>query len=456
MVAASLRFGHSARAAWSNDFPNDFAIIRQPDGLSSDPTSDPYMFRPLELFIGLRYTRAKRRNQFISFISTVSIICITISVMALITVMSVMNGFDDQLRSRILGAISDATVAGLPGDSVQNWQYAMKVVEANPHVKGAAPYVEIQSFLQGQRSSGAIVRGIETSQEPKVSVINQHMVAGSFDSLKSDDWNIVLGKDLAIQLGVNVGDHVTMVVPELRATPLGAVPRVRGFTVSGIFEMGMEEFDSGLGLINMTNAEKLKSIDGPTGIRLKLDDIYNARSVARELADNLGQVYEVTTWMDSHANFFSAISMEKHVMFIILSLIILVAVINLISMLMMLVTDKQADIAILRTLGSTPRSIMGMFMVQGVLVGFVGIGFGVALGSLLSWQLPRIVKWIEHVTGYQFLSADVYYISEVPSKLDWHDVTWVALITFAFSLLATLYPAWRASRTQPAQALRYE
>jgi lipoprotein-releasing system permease protein len=414
------------------------------------------MFRPLELFIGLRYTRSKRRNQFISFISTVSIVCITISVMALITVMSVMNGFDYQLRSRILGAISDATVSAVSGESVQNWPYAMKVVKANSHVRGAAPYVEIQSFMQAQRSTGALIRGIDPAQEPNVSDINKHMIAGSFDSLTPGSWNIVLGKDLAIQLGVDVGDHVTVVVPELRATPMGAVPRVRGFTVSGIFEMGMEEFDSGLGLISIDSAEKLKSLDGPTGIRLKLDDIYNAGPVARELANTLGQVYQVTTWMDSHSNFFSAISMEKNVMFIILSLIILVAVINLISMLMMLVTDKQADIAILRTLGSTPRSIMGMFMVQGVLVGVVGIAFGVTFGSLLSWQLPVIVKWIEHVTGVVFLSPDVYYISEVPSRLDWHDVTWVALITFAFSLLATLYPAWRASRTQPAQALRYE
>ncbi|GLQ86974.1 lipoprotein-releasing ABC transporter permease subunit [Dyella flagellata] len=415
------------------------------------------MFRPLELFIGLRYVRAKRRNQFISFISTVSIVCITISVMALITVMSVMNGFDYQLRSRILGAISDATVSAIqPGESVQNWQYAMQQVKANPHVRGAAPYVEIQSFLQGQRSSGAIVRGVDTAQEPNVSDINKHMVAGSFDSLKPDSWNIVLGKDLALQLGVNVGDKVTMIVPELRATPLGSVPRIRGFRVSGIFEVGMEEFDSGLGVISLGDAEKLKSLAGPTGIRLKLDDLYNAQPVARQLADTLGQVYGVTTWMDSHANFFTAIAMEKHVMFIILSLIILVAVINLISMLMMLVTDKQADIAILRTLGSTPRSIMGMFMVQGVLVGFVGIGFGVGLGSLLSWRLPGIVKFIEHVTGVTFLSPDVYYISEVPSRLDWHDVVGVSLVTFLFSLLATLYPAWRASRTQPAQALRYE
>ena len=414
------------------------------------------MFRPLELFIGLRYVRAKRRNQFISFISTVSIVCITISVMALITVMSVMNGFDYQLRSRILGAISDATVSGLPGQTVQNWQYAMQQVKANPHVRGAAPYVEIQSFLQANRSGGAMVRGIDPAQEPNVSDINAHMVAGSFDSLTPDSWNIILGKDLALQLGVSVGDKITMVVPELRATPMGAVPRIRGFKVSGIFEMGMEEFDSGLGLINISDAEKLKSIDGPTGIRLKLDDLYNAGPVARQLADTLGQVYVVTTWMDSHANFFSAISMEKKVMGIILSLIILVAVINLISMLMMLVTDKQADIAILRTLGSTPRSIMGVFMVQGLLVGFVGIGFGVGLGSLLSWRLPGIVKMIEHVTGVTFLSPDVYYISEVPSRLDWHDVLWVSLVTFLFSLLATLYPAWRASRTQPAQALRYE
>ncbi|RDS80547.1 lipoprotein-releasing ABC transporter permease subunit [Dyella monticola] len=414
------------------------------------------MFRPLELFIGLRYVRAKRRNQFISFISTVSIVCITISVMALITVMSVMNGFDYQLRSRILGAISDATVSGLPGETVQNWQYAMQQVKANPHVKGAAPYVEIQSFLQAQHSSGALVRGIDTTQEPNVSDINKHMIQGSFDSLTPGSWNIILGRDLALQLGVNVGDKVTMVVPEWHASPWGAIPTIRGFRVSGIFEMGMEEFDSGLGLINIGDAEKLKSINGPTGIRLKLDDLYNARTVAGQLSDTLGQIYGLTTWMDSHANFFSAISMEKHVMFIILSLIILVAVINLISMLMMLVTDKQADIAILRTLGSTPRSIMGMFMVQGVLVGFVGIGFGVGLGSLLSWQLPTIAKWIEHITGITFLSPDVYYISEVPSRLELHDVIWVALITFLFSLLATLYPAWRASRTQPAQALRYE
>jgi lipoprotein-releasing system permease protein len=413
------------------------------------------MFRPLELFIGLRYTRAKRRNQFISFISTVSIVCIAISVIALITVMSVMNGFDYQMRARILGAISHATVSGV-GQSLEDWPRALKVATANPHVLGAAPYVESEAMLLARRSSGALVRGIEPALEPRVVDIDKHMVEGSLDALKPGSWNIVLGKELAMTLGVNVGDRVTMAVPELRATPMGGVPRMRGFHVAGVFELGMEQFDAGLALVNMSDAEKLNSLSGPTGIRLRLDNLFNARPVARELAGELGQVYRVQTWMDTNANLFAALSMEKMVMFVILSLIILVAVINLISMLMMLVTDKQADIAILRTLGATPRSIMGMFMVQGVLVGFVGIGFGVGLGSLLSWKLPGIIKWIEHTFHVTFLSPDVYYISEVPSRLDWHDVGSVALLTFTFSLLATLYPAWRASRTQPAQALRYE
>ncbi|MFC5743476.1 lipoprotein-releasing ABC transporter permease subunit [Dyella tabacisoli] len=414
------------------------------------------MFRPLELFIGLRYTRAKRRNQFISFISAVSIICIAISVTALITVMSVMNGFDNELRSRILGAISHATVSSLSGEGMQDWQQTVKVAESNPHVQGAAPYVEGQAMLLARRSNGAIVRGIEPEQEPKVSELGSHMVEGTLSDLTPNSWNIVLGKELALTLGVNVGDKVIMVVPQFRGTPMGSVPRQRAFKITGIFELGMQEFDSGLALVNMSDAEKLNDLTGPNGIRLRLDDLFNANPVARELADKFGQVYRVQTWMDSHANFFSAISMEKKVMFIILSLIILVAVINLISMLMMLVTDKQADIAILRTLGSTPRSIMGMFMVQGVLVGFVGIGCGVGLGSLLSWRLPQIVKVIEQVFHVTFLSPDIYYISELPSKLLASDVGWVALTTFLFSLLATLYPAWRASRTQPAQALRYE
>ncbi|MEW9572651.1 lipoprotein-releasing ABC transporter permease subunit [Rhodanobacter sp. Si-c] len=413
------------------------------------------MFRPLELYIGLRYTRAKRRNQFISFISAVSIVCISISVIALITVMSVMNGFDYQMKTRILGAISHATISGI-GQSIEDWPRALQIAKANPHVRGAAPYVEIQALLQGRAPAAAMARGIDPRLEPSVVDIGQHMVHGKLDELTPGNWNIVLGQDLATQLGVSVGDQVVMAVPEFRATPFGGMPRMRGFHVVGTFSMGMEQFDSGLALINIQDAEKLNSQSGPSGIRLKLDDLLNARPVARELADKLGQIYQVQTWEQTNANLFSAISMEKKVMGIILSLIILVAVINLVSMLMMLVTDKQADIAILRTLGATPRSVMGMFMVQGLLVGLVGIGFGVSLGSLLSWRLPGIVKWVEHVFHVQFLSPDVYYITEVPSRLEWHDVGWVAAVTFAFSLLATLYPAWRASRTQPAQALRYE
>jgi lipoprotein-releasing system permease protein len=418
-------------------------------------TSESPMFRPLELFIGLRYTRAKRRNQFISFISTVSIVCIAISVIALITVMSVMNGFDYQMRSRILGAVSQATITSVDGP-IKDVPRALQVAQANPHVLGAAPFVESEAMLIGQRSAGVRVRGIDPAQEPKVVDIGQHMIEGSLDDLRSGDWNIVLGRDLAMQLGVGVGDRVTMAVQELRATPMGGIPRMRSFHVTGTFQLGMEQFDSGLALVNMRDAEKLNDLTGPTGIRLRLDDLFSARPVARELASQLGQYYGVRTWMDENANLFHALSMEKLVMFIILSLIVLVAVINLISMLMMLVTDKQADIAILRTLGATPRSIMGTFMVQGLLVGFVGIGFGVGFGALLSWKLPGIIKWIEHTFHVTFLSPDVYYISEVPSRLDWHDVGWTALLTFVFALLATLYPAWRASRTQPAQALRYE
>ncbi|MET0255771.1 MAG: lipoprotein-releasing ABC transporter permease subunit [Luteibacter sp.] len=413
------------------------------------------MFRPLELFIGLRYTRAKRRNQFISFISTVSIVCIAISVTALITVMSVMNGFDSELRNRILGAVSHITVSGID-DTVQNWQTAVKNAEGTPHVRGAAPYVEIQAFLQARRPSGALIRGIVPAMEPKVSDIDTHMVEGKMTDLTDRSWKIALGRELAQTLGVQLGDKVTVVVPQFTATPMGAVPKLRSFIVSGIFELGMQEYDANLALISMEDAQRLNGLNGPTGIRLKLDDMRQAWPVAQDLVNKLGQTYRVETWMDTHANFFRAIDMEKTVMFVILSLIILVAVINLISMLMMLVTDKQADIAILRTLGSTPRSIMGMFMVQGLLVGIVGIGAGVALGAVLSYNLPAIVKWIEHVTGQNFLSPDVYYISELPSQLLWSDVGWVVLVTFAFSLLATLYPAWRASRTQPAQALRYE
>lgn len=414
------------------------------------------MFRPLELFIGSRYIRAKRRNHFISFISMASMIGLVIGITALITVISVMNGFDSELRTRILGMVSQATVSGV-GDSMPDWQKALAIAQRNPHVKGAAPYVEREAFLRGNAASqGAIVRGILPDQEPKVADIGSKMIVGRLSALTEGSWGIVLGRDLALTLGVHPGDKVIVYAPVISVTPIGAVPRLRRFTVVGVFEAGMQEYDSGLAIVNLYDAEKLYQMSGPSGIRLKLDDLFAANQVASTLANRLGPAYRAQGWMQQHANFFKAIAMEKIVMFIILSLIVAVAAFNLVSSLVMLVTDKQSDIAILRTLGATPRSIMGVFMIQGMLIGVMGIVIGVVCGVALAINLPSIVDWIQNVTGYQFLSESVYYINNVPSQLHWSDVGWIAGMAFVFSLLATIYPAWRASRTQPAQALRYE
>ncbi|TAM93049.1 MAG: lipoprotein-releasing ABC transporter permease subunit [Rhodanobacteraceae bacterium] len=414
------------------------------------------MFRPLELFIGTRYIRAKRRNHFISFISVVSMLGLIIGITALITVISVMNGFDSELRSRILGMVSQATVTGV-SDSMPNWQKALAIAERNPHVQGAAPYVEQYALLHGNDANqGAVVRGILPDQEPKVADIGSKMIAGKLSALTDGSWGIVLGRDLALQLGVNVGDRVVVYAPVISVTPIGAVPRLRRFTVVGIFEAGMQEYDSGLAIVNMHDAEKLYQMSGPSGIRLKLDDLFMANQVAATLAGQLGDAYRAQGWMQQHANFFKAIAMEKIVMFVILSLIVAVAAFNLVSSLVMLVTDKQSDIAILRTLGATPRSIMGVFMIQGMLIGLMGIVIGVICGVALAINLPSIVDGIQNLTGYQFLPESVYYINNVPSKLEWSNVGWITGMAFLFSLLATIYPAWRASRTQPAEALRYE
>ncbi|MGH8147403.1 MAG: lipoprotein-releasing ABC transporter permease subunit [Rhodanobacteraceae bacterium] len=414
------------------------------------------MFRPLELFIGTRYIRAKRRNHFISFISVVSMLGLIIGITALITVISVMNGFQTELRSRILGFVSQATISSV-GDSMPDWRHAVVIAGHNPHVKGAAPYVEREAFLRGNGASqGAIVRGILPDQEPKVTDIGSKMIAGKLSALQPGSWGIVLGRDLALVLGVNVGDKLVVYAPVISVTPIGAVPRLRRFTVVGIFEAGMQQYDSGLAIVNMHDAEKLYQMSGPSGIRLKLDNLFLANQVAGTLANKLGQAYRVQGWMQSHVNFFKALAMEKIVMFVILSLIVAVAAFNLVSSLVMLVTDKQSDIAILRTLGATPRSIMGVFMIQGMLIGIMGIVIGVVCGVALAINLPGIVDWIQNVTGYVFLPESVYYINNVPSKLEWNSVGWIAGMAFVFSLLATIYPAWRASRTQPAEALRYE
>jgi lipoprotein-releasing system permease protein len=414
------------------------------------------MFRPLEVFIGLRYTRAKRRNHFISFISLVSILGIAVGVTALITVISVMNGFDKELKDRILGMVSHATIAGV-GETVRDWPNALERAKENPHVLGAAPYVEREAMLQGARNAGAMIRGVVPDLEPRVSEIDRRMIRGKLSDLAPGSFGIVLGKELAQMLGgLDVGDHVTVFAPEFSATPIGALPRLKRFTVVGIFEAGMQEYDSGLAVVNMQDAETLYRLDGPTGIRLRLDDMFQAFSVGRTLADELGQMYRITDWMQGHNNFFKAVAMEKKVMFLILSLIVAVAAFNLVSTLVMLVTDKQSDIAILRTLGQTPRSVMGTFMVQGVLVGALGIAMGVFFGVLLALNVEGIVKWIEHTFHVTFLSPDVYYISELPSDLHWSDVGWITATAFVFCVFATLYPAWRAARTEPAAALRYE
>jgi lipoprotein-releasing system permease protein len=413
------------------------------------------MFRPLEVFIGLRYTRAKRRNHFISFISLVSILGIAVGVTALITVISVMNGFDKELKDRILGMVSHATIEGVD-ETVKDWPQALQLAHQNAHVLGAAPYIERQAMLQGSRVSGAIIRGVMPDLEPAVSDVDRHMTSGKLQDLAAGRFGIVLGKELAMTLGVGVGDFVTVFAPEFSATPIGAIPRMKRFTVVGIFEVGMQEYDSGLALTSLQDAQTLYRLDGPSGIRLKLDDMFQAYPVGKELAAHLGQYYRVTDWMQGHSNFFKAVAMEKKVMFLILSLIVAVAAFNLVSTLVMLVTDKQADIAILRTLGQSPTSVMGTFMVQGVLVGTLGIALGVFFGVLLSLNLAAIVHWIEQAFHVTFLSPDVYYISELPSDLHWNDVIWITVTAFAFCTLATLYPARRAAKTEPAAALRYE
>jgi lipoprotein-releasing system permease protein len=413
------------------------------------------MFRPLEVFIGLRYTRAKRRNHFISFISLISMLGIALGVIVLITVISVMNGFDKELRDRILGMAAHATISGV-GETVRDWETAVDRAKANPHVLGAAPYVEREAMLQGDHNAGAIIRGVMPDLEPNVSDVDRHMARGKLSDLKPGSFGIVVGKELAQVLGVDVGDHVTVFAPEFNATPIGALPRLKRFNVVGVFEVGAQEYDSGLAIVNMNDAETLYRLDGPSGIRLRLDDMFQAYAIGHDLADELGQSYRISDWMQGHNNMFKAIAMEKKVMFLILSLIVAVATFNLVSTLVMLVTDKQADIAILRTLGQSPASVMGTFMVQGVLVGAIGIALGDFFGVLLALNVEPLVKWIESTFHVTFLAPDVYYISELPSDLHWGDVGWITATAFVFCLLATLYPALRAARTDPATALRYE
>ena len=415
------------------------------------------MFKPLEVFIGLRYTRAKRRNHFISFISLTSMLGVALGVTALITVLSVMNGFEKELRDRILGMAAHATVTG-PDGLLPDWQVLAAELRHGPEVVGVAPYVSGQGMLSvGKSVHGVLVRGVLPEREPEVSEVAAKMVAGRLEDLHSGEFGIVLGTELAASLGAALGDKVTLVIPQASVSPVGVQPRFKRFTVKGMFEVGMYDFDSGLALVHLEDAARLFQMDGEvSGVRLKLDDLYAAPRVVRELMQMLPAGYRFSDWTRQHANFFRAIRIEKTVMFVILMLIVAVAAFNIVSTLVMTVTDKTSDIAILRTLGASPRSIMIIFVVLGTIIGAVGTLLGSAGGIALALNIENIVPAIERLFNIQFLDDTVYYISELPSEMHWLDVLRISLAALAMSFLATLYPAWRAARTQPAEALRYE
>jgi lipoprotein-releasing system permease protein len=415
------------------------------------------MYRPYELFVGLRYTHTKRRTHFISFISFTSMLGIALGVTALITVLSVMNGFEHELRERILGMASHASITTYEGQ-LQDWEGLSRQLDGHERLVAAAPYVRGESMLSnGKRVSGALLRGVLPGLEGGVSDVVDHIKGGQLDLLREGEYGIILGNELAIALGAGMGDAITVVSPHVSVGPTGIMPRLRRFTVVGIFEVGMYEYDRGVALVHIRDAAKLFRLgDNVTGLRLKLDDIFAAPMVSRELASQLEGDYRVEDWTRQHANFFRAVKTEKRVMFIILTLIVAVAAFNIVSTLIMVVTDKRADIAILRTLGASPRSIMTIFIIQGVVIGVLGTVLGVAGGVGLALNVETIVPAIEQFFNVQFLAADVYYISDVPSELHWNDVWLMASVALVLSLLATLYPAWRAARTHPAEALRYE
>lgn len=413
------------------------------------------MLDRLPFLVGLRYVRAKRRNHFISFISLTSMLGLMLGVAVLILVLSVMNGFDHELRTRILGMVPHTKIEATQG--MVEWEALADELIQRERVIGAAPYVEQQGmFSAAGRNQGAMVNGINPDWEDQVSIIGQHMRQGALADLVPGEWNVVLGSMLARQLGVGVGDRVTLLVPEASITPAGVFPRLKRFTVSGIFSVGAD-LDANLAYANIEDMQTLARLgDAVGGLRLELNDLFIAGSETQSIINDLGPGYRGTDWTSSHGNLFQAIQMEKRMIALLLTVIVAVAAFNIVSTLVMVVTDKRADIAILRTIGATPRSIMGIFIVQGLAIGLMGIAIGVAVGILLALTISDLIGWFEAAFGIQFLDAGVYFISDLPSQLQWDDVRSIVLAAFGLTFLSTLYPAWRAARVQPADVLRYE
>jgi lipoprotein-releasing system permease protein len=413
--------------------------------------------RPFELFVGLRYTRAKRRTHFISFISFISIAGIALGIWALISVMSVMNGFEKEIRARILGAAAHIQITGREG-GIANWEQLEAQVKKHPEVVATAPFVNAQGLLStGSTVRGVFIRGVDPELENTVADFGANMKYGKLTDLRPGEYGIALGIGVAHALRLNVGDRVTLISPQGQVTPAGLMPRLKQFTVVGIFSMDHAEFDSALALINIRDAQVLYRMDSAvSGIRLKLKDLDRAPQVARELAKQVTSDVLISDWTQQNVNYFRAVQIEKRMMFIILTLIIAVAAFNLVSTLVMVVTDKHPDIAILRTLGASPGSIMKIFMVQGVVIGLVGTLLGVVFGVVSALNITVIVPAVEHALNFQILSREVYYISELPSELSWRDVWSVAAVSLGLAFVATLYPSWRAARVNPAEALRYE
>ncbi|MCO8084557.1 lipoprotein-releasing ABC transporter permease subunit [Acinetobacter lwoffii] len=411
------------------------------------------MFKPISLYIGLKYTRARRSNHFISFIALVSMIGLTLGVAVLITVLSVMNGFDRELKNRVLGMIPQATVSST--QILTNWPELAKQIEGHEHVQGVAPFTQLQGMLTAQgQVAGIMVSGIEPEYEKKVSIIQNHMVEGSIDSLKKGEFGIVLGKQMTDAMGVGLNDNITLVLPEATPSPAGVVPRFKRFKVVGIFSIGAE-VDSMMGYIALNDASTLLRLpDGAQGVRMKLDDIFLAPQVSQEIVRDLPGNFYASDWTYTHGNLFSAIQMEKAMVSLLLFLIVLVAAFNIVSSLVMVVTDKKSDIAILRTLGASPATITKIFMVQGTVIGVIGTCAGAILGIIAATSISNFIGWLNNTLGLNMF--DAYFINYLPSYLRWQDVLVIVGLSLALSFVATIYPALRAAKIQPAEALRYE